>query len=334
MNRLLSTATHALHADTVALLSQRCEVDVCESPPSPEALAGRAARANALLVFMPDRVDGALLDACAELRIVAGAFKGADNVDVEACTARGVWVTVVPDLLSASTAELAVGLLIAVARRIREGDAAVRGGQFAGWRPAFFGTSLQGTAVGIVGMGSLGRAIARRLSGFGCRLSYTDPGVAEAEGLSARPLGELLRVSTIVVLAVPLASSTYELIDAERLALMPAGAVLVNVGRGSTVDERALASALDSGRLAGYGADVFAMEDHWREQAPAAIAPELLDHPRSVFTPHLGSAVAEVRRAIELRAAESILQAFDDRRPDGAINDPPLNARRTSSGLG
>ena len=168
---------------------------MCERPPSPEALAARAARASALLVFMPDRVDVPLLDACPELRIVAGAFKGADNVDVEACTARGVWVTVVPDLLSASTAELAVGLIIAVARRIREGDAAVRGGQFAGWRPALYGTGLEGTAVGIVGMGSLGRAIARRLSGFGCRLAYTDPAVAEAEGLGPRSLEELLRES-------------------------------------------------------------------------------------------------------------------------------------------
>jgi phosphonate dehydrogenase len=172
-SRPLTIATHAVHADTIALLRQRCQVDVCELPPSPDALAARAARASALLVFMPDRVDVPLLDACPELRIVAGAFKGADNVDVEACTARGVWVTVVPYLLSAPTAELAVGLIIAVARRIREGDAAVRGGQFAGWRPALYGTGLEGTAVGIVGMGSLGRAIASRLSGFGCRRPRT-----------------------------------------------------------------------------------------------------------------------------------------------------------------
>ena len=158
-------------------------------------------------------------------------------------------------------------------------------------------------------------------------MSYTNPAVPEAEGLSTRSLEELLRVSRIVVLAVPLTSATRALINAERLALMPPGAVLVNVGRGSTVDEQALAAALDCGRLAGYGADVFAIEDFSREQAPAAIAPELLDHPRSVFTPHLGSAVAEVRRAIELRAVESILQALDGQCPDGAINDPSLNAR-------
>jgi phosphonate dehydrogenase len=321
-SRPLTIATHPVHADTITLLRRRCEVDVCEQPPSPEMLAARAAGASALLAFMPDRIEARLLDACPELRIVAGAFKGADNVDVEACTARGVWVTVVPDLLSASTAELAVGLLIAVARRIREGDAAVRGGGFDGWRPGLHGMGLDGTAVGIVGMGSLGQAIARRLLGFGCHLAYSDPGVAEANGLIARPLEELMRESRAVVLAVPLTSATHELINAYRLELMPPGAVLVNVGRGSTVDEEAVAVALDSGRLAGYAADVFAMEDRSQAQAQAAISSALLKHPRSVFTPHLGSAVAEVRRAIEIRAAESILQTLDGDRPAGAINAP------------
>ena len=217
-SRPLTIATHPVHADAVELLRRRCEVDVCERPPSPEALAALAAGASALLAFMPDRVDARLLDACPELRIVAGAFKGADNVDVEACTAHGVWVTVAPDLLSASTAELAVGLLIAVARRIREGDAAVRGGKFAGWRPGLHGTSLEGTAVGIVGMGSLGQAIASRLLGFGCRLAYADPRVPEAKGLAARPLEELLHESRVVVLATPLTPATHELIGAERLA--------------------------------------------------------------------------------------------------------------------
>jgi phosphonate dehydrogenase len=321
-SRPLAIATYPLHADAMAVLRRRCEVEVCERQPSPHALAVRAAAASALLAFMPDRVDVRLLDACPQLRIVAGAFRGADNVDVEACTARGVWVTVVPDLLSASTAELAVGLLIAVARRIREGDAAVRGGEFAGWRPGFHGIGLEGTPVGIVGMGSLGQAIAGRLRGFGCRLAYSDPGVPEVEGLTAGPLDQLLRESRVVVLAAPLTGATHELIDADRLALMPPGAVLVNVGRGSTVDEEALAAALGSGRLAGYGADVFAMEDRSQAQAPAGISSALLEHPRSVFTPHLGSAVAEVRRAIEIRAAESILQALDGARPEGAINAP------------
>ncbi len=131
-------------------------------------------------------------------------------------------------------------------------------------------------------------------------------------------------------LAVPLTPATHELIDAERLALMPPGAVLVNVGRSSTVDEQAVAAALDSGRLAGYGADVFAMEDRSRDEAPAAIAPALLKHPRSVFTPQLGSAVAEVRQAIEMRAVESILQALDDEQPDG--DHSPANRRSVSVG--
>jgi phosphonate dehydrogenase len=323
-SRPLTVVTHPVHADTMGLLRSRCEALVCGRPPSPRALAVRAAEASALLVFMPDRVDARLLDACPELRIVAGAFKGADNVDVDACTAHGVWVTVVRDLLSAPTAELAVGLLISVTRRIREGDAAIRDGKQAGWRPGFHGIGLEGTAVGIVGMGSLGQAIARRLLGFGCRLLYTDPGVPETNGgLVSLPLEELLRESMVVVMAAPLTPATNGLIDADRLALMPPGAVLVNVGRGSTVDEEAVAAALGSGRLAGYAADVFAAEDRSLAGAPAAIPRALLEHPRSAFTPHLGSAVADVRRAIEAQAAESILQALDGERPIGAINSPP-----------
>jgi phosphonate dehydrogenase len=320
--RPLTIATHALHVDTLALLREHCEVDVCEQPPSPGALAARAADADAVLAFMPDRIDRWLLDACLRLRIVAGAFKGADNVDVDACTARGVWVTVVPDLLSSPTAELAVGLLIAVARRVREGDEAVRGGDFAGWRAGLHGTSLDGAPVGIIGMGSLGRAIARRLAGFGCRVMYTDPQVADVVGLTSRPLERLLRECFAVVLAVPLTAATDGLIGAGRLALMKAGGVLVNVGRGSTVDELAVAAALGSGRLAGYGADVFAMEDRSRPGAPPAIPAALLQHPRSVFTPHLGTAVADVRRAIELHASRSIVQALGGERPEGAINSP------------
>lgn len=169
-------------------------------------------------------------------------------------------------------------------------------------------------------MGSLGRAIARRLAGFGCRLAYTDPRVPEVDGIVALPLDELLRTSRAVVPAVPLASATMGLVDASRLTLMRPGALLVNVGRGSTVDEEAVAVALASGRLAGYAADVFAMEDISQATAPSGIPARLLEHPRSVFTPHLGSAVAEVRRAIERRAAGSILEALEGRRPYGAVN--------------
>jgi phosphonate dehydrogenase len=318
----LIVVTHPVHAETVTLLNASCEVILCERTPTPQALAVQAAGATALLAFMPDRVDTALLDACPQLRIVAGAFKGADNVDVDACSARGVWVTVAPDLLSAPTAELAVGLLIAVARRIGEGDAAVRRGQFAGWRPGMHGIGLEGAAVGIVGMGSLGRAIARRLRGFDCRLSYTDPNVPEMNGLVSVPLEKLLQESAVLVLAAPLTPATRRLIDARRLSLMPPGAVLVNVGRGSTVDEEAVAVALASGRLTGYAADVFAIEDRSLTHPPSAIPRMLLEHPRSVLTPHLGFAVAGVRRAIENHAAQSILQALAGDRPQGAINMP------------
>lgn len=126
------------------------------------------------MVFMPDRVDDRLLAAAPKLSIVAAALKGYDNIDVEACTGRGVWVSIVPDLLTVPTAELAIGLLIGLARYLREADAYVRSNDFSGWTPRFYGLSLEQSTIGIVGMGAVGRAVAKRLSGFDCRLLYCD----------------------------------------------------------------------------------------------------------------------------------------------------------------
>jgi phosphonate dehydrogenase len=315
--------TQRTHPDVLALLERSCEVAVNDSarPLEPEELATQAAPASGLLVFMPDRIDRALLDRSPRLRVVAGAFKGADNVDTAACSARGIWVTVVPDLLSEPTAELAIALLLAAARRVREGDAFVRAGRFGGWRQGMHGMGLRGTPVGIVGAGAVGREIARLLVALGARPAYHDPGVDHVDGAPARPLEALLRESRALVLALPLSAGTERLIDAARIALVPPGAILVNVGRGSTVDEAAVAAALSSGHLAAYAADVFAMEDTSRGHRPAGIDPGLLAHPRSVFTPHLGTAIGDVRREIELSAARSILQALAGERPKGAVND-------------
>ena len=191
-----------------------------------------------------------------------------------------------------------------------------------------YGSTLVGMTVGIVGMGRLGQAFARMLSGFRTRILYHDlvhmSPVQEAFlGMARASLDDVLSQSDIVVLLVPLTAETLHLINAQTLSRMKDGAYLVNVGRGSVVDEAAVAAALDSGRLAGYASDVFEMEDCARANRPAGIHPGLLAQAeRTLFTPHLGSAVAQARLEIELAAAHSILQALRGERPEGAINEP------------
>jgi phosphonate dehydrogenase len=207
-----------------------------------------------------------------------------------------------------------------------EGDRFVRSGKFRGWRPLLYGAGLEGKTAGIVGFGKVGRLIAGRLKGFGIQLVCCDPVAidrAVLSGLGIEQVGfaELLRCSDAVVLAAPLTPSSVHLFGPEALGRMPPGAFLVNVGRGSVVDEKAVAEALQSGRLAGYAADVFELEDLSITSRPDAIHPALLrEAGRTVFTPHLGSAVTEVRLAIEKAAAANIVDVLQGRPPRNAVN--------------
>ncbi|MGF1514626.1 MAG: phosphonate dehydrogenase [Elainellaceae cyanobacterium] len=319
--------THWVHPDVIEFLGQTC--DVLENPTrdtlSPEEVLRRAQDAEGLMVFMPDSVDAAFLAACPRLRVIAGALRGYDNFDVEACRDRNIWFTIVPDLLAAPTAELTIGLLLGLARRMLEGDAYVRRGEFAGWRPILYSPGLPGKTLGIVGMGQLGRALAPRLQGFDMTLQYTDPLPLSPEleqqwNLRAVDLDTLLETSDYVVLMTPLQPSTLHLIGREAIARMKPGSILVNPSRGSVVDEGAVADALASGQLAGYAADVFEMEDWARTDRPRTIEPRLLrEGDRTFFTPHLGSAVEGVRRAIAMEAAVNLVQALQGKTPQGAV---------------
>jgi phosphonate dehydrogenase len=288
-----------------------------------------AAGAEGLIACMADRVDGAFLDRCPRLRIVAATLKGYDNFDAAACAQRGVWLTTVPDTIIGPTAELAVGLALGIMRRVGEGDRAVRAGGFAGWRPQLYGTGLAGADTGIIGMGELGRAIAARLRAFGARIAYCDqqplPAAEQARLQAARfGLGDVMSLSDLIVVALPLDGGTAGLLGADLLRCVRPGAFLVNVGRGSVVDEEAVADALADGRLGGYAADVFAMEDWARPGRPPAIPARLLDCPRTLFTPHLGSAVDDVRRQMSLQSAGQVRQALAGQRPANAAAGPGL----------
>lgn len=316
MRRPRVVITERVHPEITQLLSHHADVIANENvePWSPDVRLNHARNADALMVFMPDSVDAAFLDQCPNLKIIAAALKGYDNFDVEACRRRGIWFTIVPDLLTEATAELALALLLGLARNTRTGDELIRSGGFAGWRPILYGTSLIGSTVGLVGYGAVGRAFERLISGFRCRVIWNDvqPGGDSLEKVVAQ--------SDFLLLLLPLTPETFHLVNADFLARMKPGAYLINVGRGSVVDEEAIADALESGHLAGYAADVFEMEDWLRRDRPQVISDRLLRCSAcTLFTPHLGSATTATRLEIERTAAFNIIEALRGNHPPDAV---------------
>jgi glyoxylate reductase len=258
------------------------EVDVWpgDLPPSPAELRERTRDADGLLCLLTERVDAGLLDACPRLRVVSNYAVGTDNVDLEACAARGIAVGRTPDVLTDATADLAWALILASVRRLPEAAAAVRAGE---WRTfeatRWIGTTLAGKTLGIVGFGRIGRAVARRAEGFGMDVVH---GV---------PLDDLLARADVVTLHCPLTPETRGLIDAHALARMKPTAHLVNTARGPIVDHGALAAALQEGTIAGAALDV-------TDPEPLPADHPLLGAPNLLVVPHIGSATVEARSAM------------------------------------
>lgn len=279
-------------------------------------LAAELAGADALVTLLTERVDAAVLDAAPRLRVVANFAVGYDNIDVAAATARGICVANTPDVLTEATADLAFALGLAAARRLGEGERLVRAGRWTGWAPdQLLGVDIWGRTLGIVGMGRIGQAMARRGRGFGMDILYTrarpDPDAVEVDELFAR--------ADLISLHCPLTPATRNLVDARTLALMKPTAVLVNTARGGCVDEEALAAALAAGRLAGAGLDVFAEEP--------AIAPALLAEERVVLAPHIGSATTRARTRMGELCASAVRAVLAGEAPANLV-DPSVWPRR------
>ncbi len=310
--------THTPPEAGPALLRQQCDVRIFAGPGSPDAgtIAGEAAGAEALCYFVPDVIDAALMDRLPGVRVLAGFGKGYDNVDLAAATARKLWVTNVPDALTDGTADLAWALILNVTRGVSAGERFVRSGAFTGWSTGVrLGTALTGKTLGIVGYGAVGRAIARRAEGFGMRVVYSDT----SSGIA---LDELLGTADIVALAVPLTDATRYLIGAKQLARMRRTAFLVNIARGSIVNEADVADALARGAIAGYAADVFELEDRQYDDRRRTIDARLLESERTVLTPHIGTATPEDRARLAMVQAQAVLDAIAGRRPATAVNGP------------
>jgi glyoxylate reductase len=281
-----------------------------ESPiPREELLAG-AAQADALLCMLTDRIDGPVLDAGA-LKVVCNVAVGVDNIDLEAARARGVPVCNTPGALTDATATMAMALLLAVARRVPEGDAMVRRGAFNGWGPmVMLGADLAGSTLGIVGPGRIGSAVARRAQAFGMRVLISGRGDHPELGPSL-PIDELLRISDFVSLHCPLTPATHHLLDARRIARMKPGAYLINTARGPVVDEAALVEALRAGRLAGAALDVYEGEPR--------VHPGLLELPNVVLAPHSASATHRTRDAMARMAATDLVAVLEGRQPQHRV---------------
>jgi glyoxylate reductase len=279
----------------------------------------RAHPVDVLCAQLRDPITAAVLDAgLPRLRCVALYAVGYNNVDVDAATARHVAVSNTPGVLTDATADLTFGLLLAAARRICEGDAATRGGDYLGWEPDYMlGMELNGALLGVVGFGRIGQAVARRALPFGMRIAYSsDVEVTVDDDLrdcaTELSTGELLATADIVSLHVPLTETTHHLIDEAALRSMKSSAVLVNSSRGPVVDEAALVRALQQGWIASAGLDVYENEPE--------LAPGLRDCRNAVLAPHLGSATVATRAAMAQLTAQNTLDALDGIIPTNCVN--------------
>lgn len=317
-------ATHTLFPGPRNLLEQQCTVEYWEGelrPPRAEVLR-RVADKDALICLLTERIDEELLAAAPRLRIVANVAVGYDNIDVAACTRRRVAATNTPGVLDETTADFAWTLLLAVARRLLEGDALARSGQWKGWNlDQLCGADVWGKTLGLVGFGRIGRAVARRAQGFGMRVLYHDAIRAPEEiertlGASYVSLETLLAEADFVSLHVPLLPETRHLISTAQFARMKPTAFLINTSRGPVVDEAALIAALTQGQIAGAALDVYEHEPE--------IPPALRQMRNVVLAPHIASASLETRTRMAQMAVENVLALFRGEKPPNLLNPEAL----------
>ena len=317
--------------DVVARLREHFEVEANDADDvwSRDELIRRLQGKDGVFVTGTQAIDAALLDACPQLRAVCSLAVGYNNIDVAACTARGVAVTNAPGVLTETTADFGFALLMAAARRVSESEAFLRRGEWTKWSVDLFaGSDVHGATLGILGMGRIGQAIARRgAHGFAMPVIYHNrtplpADVAAAIGARYVSREALLREADHLVVVVPYSAESHHLVGAAELALMKPTATLVNIARGGVVDDVALAAALREGRIAAAGLDVF--------EGEPTVHPDLLACRNVVLTPHIASASLPTRRAMASLAAENLICLLDPSvgRPAPTLLNPEALARR------
>jgi len=312
--------TREVFDETLAYVGQHCEVEANQedTPFDPATLARRLADKDGVMCCLTDRIDAQLIERCPRLKVVANIAVGYNNIDLAACTARGILATNTPGVLDDSTADLAWALMLGAARRLTELERRVRAGEWTGWRlKQWLGVDVHHATLGIFGLGRIGQAIARRAAGFEMRVLYHNR-TRVASDLEKRlnaayvSKEELLRQSDFVVLQVPYSPETHHLIGTAELQLMKPTAVLINSTRGGVVDDAALIAALKAGTIRAAGLDVFENEPR--------LDPGFLALDNVVLAPHVGSSTEATRRAMAMTAAKNLVAALSGGTPPNLLN--------------
>ena len=320
--------TRHLPGDALELLAKGTDLIVWpdELPTPREELLREVARCDGLLTLLTDGVDDELLERAPRLRVISNMATGFDNIDLEAASRHKVLVTRTPGVLSATTAEFTIGLMFAAARRVVEGDRAVRSGEWNTWGPeVLLGQDLSGSTLGIVGMGGIGREVAHRARALGMRLVYFSrsrkPALERRYGMEFLALDQLFRESDFVSLHAPLTSETRHMVNRRTLARMKPTAILVNTARGPLVDQTALYEALSEGRIGAAALDV---------TDPEPIPPDdpLVSLPNVIVTPHIASATVATRSRMAMLAVQNLLEALAGRPPKHVVNREIVEAWR------
>ena len=318
-------ATHSLFEAARQILEETCEVEYWAKPERPprEEVLRRVKDKEGLICLLTEKINEELLGVAPKLRIAANVAVGFDNIDVAACTKRGVVATNTPGVLDETTADFAWTLLMAVARRLSEGEELARSGKWKNWDlDQLVGTDVWGKTLGIVGFGRIGRAVARRASGFQMKVIYTDAQRAPAEverALKAEfwEMNALLAESDFISVHVPLLPETRRLFDAPKFKRMKPTAFLINTSRGPVVDEAALVAALEGGQIAGAGLDVYENEPFTHPGLKRA---------NVVLAPHIASASLETRTKMACIAAKNLVALFTGQQPPNILNPEVMKA--------
>jgi len=313
----------------LSIIKERFEAEVWSdyAPPPKKTIIEKAAKVDALATLLSDKIDAEVFDAAPNLKIVAQMAVGFDNIDVNEATKRGIYVTNTPGVLTETTADFAWALLMAAARRVVEADKYVHTGKWkVSWHPMMIqGRDVYGATIGIVGLGRIGCAIAKRAKGFDMTVLYYDvirrPDFEKEYNIQFTPLDTLFQKADFVTINVPLTKETFHLVDEKKLKLMKKTAYLINNARGPIVDEKALYKALKEDWIAGAALDVF-------EQEPTPLENPLLKLDNVVVAPHISSSSYETRSRMAEMVAENLVAFFEGKTPPNLVNPEVVKAKR------